>query len=133
MTSASHDRDPFADTRSVLEARARELREAVRAAQLRRDAEQYGRIVDDVHDLEAESFADLVVDVGLAEIDRELAELRTIEAALRRVADGSYGLCEQCAREIDPRRLDAAPAATRCVDCQSLHERTHFQRVGHTL
>jgi RNA polymerase-binding transcription factor DksA len=38
-----------------------------------------------------------------------------------------------CGRAIDLRRLEAAPEALRCIDCQTLYERTHFQKYGHTL
>ena len=119
--------------RDSLQARARELREEIRQVLLRSESEHYVQIADDVRDLEDESFADLMVDVSLAEIDRDLDELRAIEAALGRVRDGSYGSCEACGRPIDGIRLVAAPEAVRCIDCQSLYERTHFQKYGHTL
>ena len=67
------------------------------------------------------------------QIDRDLEELRAIDAALLRVADGSYGDCTVCDKPIDPKRLEITPQALRCIDCQTLFERTHFQRTGHTL
>ena len=45
--------------------------------------------------------------------------LDLIENALRRLADGSYGVCESCGQDIDPARLDVQPAARRCVPCQA--------------
>jgi DnaK suppressor protein len=119
--------------RAAMRARQAVLREEIRQALLKSDSEHYLQIADSVRDLEDESFADLIVDVGLAEIDRDLDELRAIDAALLRVADGSYGVCEVCERPIDPKRLDIAPHASRCIDCQTLFERTHFQKTGHTL
>jgi DnaK suppressor protein len=119
--------------RAAMLARARQLREEIRQALLRNDSEHYVQVADAVRDLEDESFADLVVDVGLAEIDRDLDELRAIDAALLRVNDGSYGLCEVCDRPIEQRRLQVAPEARRCIDCQTLFERTHFQKTGRTL
>jgi RNA polymerase-binding transcription factor DksA len=116
-----------------MRARQAELREDIRQALLKSDSEHYLQIADAVRDLEDESFADLIVDVGLAEIDRDLEELRAIDAALLRIADGSYGICEVCERPIDERRLQIAPHALRCIDCQTLFERTHFQKTGHTL
>jgi RNA polymerase-binding transcription factor DksA len=86
-----------------------------------------------VRDLEDESFADLMVDVNLAEIDRDLEELRAIDAAMLRIADGSYGRCEHCDTKIEIERLRATPFANRCFNCQTLHERTHYQKQGHTL
>jgi RNA polymerase-binding protein DksA len=119
--------------RTALLGRARQLRDEIRQTLLKSDSEQYLQIADSVRDLEDESFADLMVDVSLAEIDRDLEELRAIDAAMLRIADGSYGVCEVCDRPIDNRRLHAAPEALRCIDCQTLYERTHFQKTGHTL
>jgi DnaK suppressor protein len=119
--------------RAALRERQAGLREEIRQALIRSDSEHFLQIADSVRDLEDESFADLVVDVGLAEIDRDLEELRAIDAALLRVADGSYGFCAACDKPIDLKRLNIAPASLRCIDCQTLFERTHFQRTGHTL
>lgn len=90
-------------------------------------------IADQVRDLEDDSFADLMVDVNLAEIDRDLEELRLIDGAMRRLGNGSYGNCEACGSPIELARLRAAPFASRCYDCQSAFERTHFQNIGRTL
>lgn len=132
MTKAldSRTRDSL---REALHARARQLREEIRQALVKSDSERFLQIAHEVRDLEDESFADLMVDVGLAEIDRDVEELRAIDSALLRVADGSYGVCEVCDRPIDLPRLQAAPEARRCIDCQTLYERTHFQKYGHTL
>ena len=119
--------------RTALRERAAQLREEIRQTLLKSDSEHYLQIADSVRDLEDESFADLMVDVSLAEIDRDLEELRAIEAAQLRMADGSYGTCGVCEKPIDIRRLEATPHAPRCIDCQTLYERTHFQKFGHTL
>jgi RNA polymerase-binding protein DksA len=124
---------PVESLRAAMRARQAELREDIRQTLVKGDSEHYLQIADSVRDLEDESFADLIVDVGLAEIDRDLEELRAIEAALLRIADGSYGVCEVCEKPIDARRLEATPHAPRCIDCQTIFERTHFQRTGHTL
>ncbi|MEO1277107.1 MAG: TraR/DksA family transcriptional regulator [Pseudomonadota bacterium] len=46
-----------------------------------------------------------------------LAELRKIEAALKRIEDGSYGICVNCGANISEARLTAVPYATRCRRC----------------
>ncbi|MGO9379775.1 MAG: TraR/DksA family transcriptional regulator [Dissulfurispiraceae bacterium] len=46
-----------------------------------------------------------------------------IDEALRRLDDGSYGLCEECGDEIPENRLKANPFAIRCIDCQEEVER----------
>ncbi|MCW5653991.1 TraR/DksA family transcriptional regulator [Hydrogenophaga sp.] len=54
--------------------------------------------------------------------ERESAELVAIDDALRRIADGSYGLCVSCGASIPAARLHANPVALRCVNCQDALE-----------
>ena len=70
----------------------------------------------DPHDDRAVS--DWVRDVGIAQVVRDTRELDEVESALRRVADRSYGTCTDCGEAIPRARLDASPAAVRCVPCQ---------------
>jgi DnaK suppressor protein len=121
------------ELKASLATRSRQLREEIRATLIKSDSEQYAMIGDQVRDLEDDSFADLMVDVNLAEIDRDLQELRLVEAAQLRMDEGLYGHCESCGSPIDIERLRAAPFASRCFDCQSTFERTHYQNIGHTL
>ena len=51
-----------------------------------------------------------------ADVARELAEL---DAALERLADGTYGVCTSCGGPIPRERLRLLPAATLCVPCAS--------------
>lgn len=44
-------------------------------------------------------------------------ELAATDAALARLADGSFGVCANCGRPIAPARLEARPTATLCIDC----------------
>jgi DnaK suppressor protein len=48
--------------------------------------------------------------------------LEQVEGALERFEAGTYGLCEQCGKEIDPARLKALPYATLCLSCQQRRE-----------
>src|SRR5688500_13296904 len=72
-----------------------------------------------------EATADLIADVGEAQITRDLAELRRLEAARNRIADGSYGCCVDCEADIPLERLRAELAAERCIECQQRHEKTY--------
>jgi DnaK suppressor protein len=47
----------------------------------------------------------------------EVHEIRQIQGALKRIAEGTYGVCVQCGADIDPKRLKALPIATRCISC----------------
>ncbi len=62
--------------------------------------------------------ADLQADIDLKTMSNELVELDAIEAALRQLADGSYGVCTSCGETIAIERLTAQPTATRCLPCQ---------------
>lgn len=44
--------------------------------------------------------------------------LESTECALERLANGEFGVCQQCQRQIDPERLKALPDATLCIECQ---------------
>lgn len=52
----------------------------------------------------------------------ETQHLAAIDAALSRIANGSYGECTNCGADIAPARLKAAPEASRCVTCQDRAE-----------
>ena len=54
---------------------------------------------------------------------RHEAMLRNIEAALRRIDDGTYGLCRDCDKPINPKRFEFDPTALRCIDCASEAEK----------
>jgi len=47
----------------------------------------------------------------------EIQEIHQIREALKRISEGTYGICAQCGEEIDPKRLEALPTATRCISC----------------
>ncbi len=73
-----------------------------------------------------------VADRASSETDRSL-ELRTrdrqrkliakIDAALKRIEDGSYGYCDETGEPISLKRLDARPIATLSLEAQEMHER----------
>ncbi|MES2787113.1 MAG: TraR/DksA family transcriptional regulator [Pseudomonadota bacterium] len=50
------------------------------------------------------------------------AELAQVAAAMRRLQDGTYGICTDCGVAIDEQRLLALPSAPRCTACQALAE-----------
>lgn len=80
-----------------------------------------------------ESVVRMATDLHLQEAARDLGELRDIEAALGRIADGTYGECDSCGLEIAPARLAAQPSALRCVECQTQLEKTHAHRETPSL
>ena len=55
--------------------------------------------------------------------DRQRKLITKIDAAIRRIADGSYGYCEETGEPISLKRLDARPIATLSLEAQERHER----------
>lgn len=51
------------------------------------------------------------------------AKLQDIQAALRSIEKGNYGICMRCGQPIEPGRLEVKPDATLCVKCQEEVER----------
>lgn len=77
-----------------------------------------------------ESMANALSDFNVARVDRQVQEIRDIEAALRRVKDGEYGVCTDCGDDIGFNRLQAYPTAKRCIICQQKREQEYAQE-GH--
>jgi DnaK suppressor protein len=113
------------DVKSRLHERAAQLRGEIQHTLERSADETHVRIAEQARDAEDDSFSNLIVDLNLAEVDRDADELRRIDGALARLSEGSYGLCEHCGQRIPEARLQAEPTALRCVRCQELYEKTH--------
>ena len=55
--------------------------------------------------------------------DRERKLINKIEAALKRIEDGSYGYCDETGEPIGLKRLEARPVATLSIEAQEMHEK----------
>jgi DnaK suppressor protein len=67
--------------------------------------------------------------VELRTRNRYLKLISKIDAALRRVEDGSYGFCEETGDKIGIKRLEARPVATMTIEAQERHEKLEKQYV----
>lgn len=79
---------------------------------------------------EAWVLADILADLDIATVTRDVAELSEVEGALVRIDDGSYGTCSNCGEPIGWPRLNAQPTAERCIACQEKVEK-RAARMGH--
>jgi len=77
-----------------------------------------------------ENYADLG-DQASAESDRNLLLrlrgreqrlMKKIDEALKRIEDGTFGICESCGEKIATKRLQARPVTTLCIDCKTTQE-----------
>lgn len=90
-----------------------------------------GTLTEETGDLSIGSgdhIADSATETYMRELDGGLEEnaehlLREIEDALRRIEEGTYGICVACGRPIDPERLEAVPYATLCIEDKRAQER----------
>jgi DnaK suppressor protein len=71
-------------------------------------------------DMATDNF-DREFNLGLA--SNEQQHLNLIDAALRKIDDGTYGVCENCSKVISQKRLQAVPHAPLCIKCQELEEK----------
>ncbi len=77
------------------------------------------RMPSDMADIGTDAFEqELTLDL----LGNEKEVLGQIDAALKRIEDGSYGRCEECGHSIAKARLDAIPYAALCVRCASREE-----------
>ena len=115
-----------------------EQRRAALITELREDVERvrndsFEELAGAAPDAGDESVATLIADLDHADVGRDLNELRELEAARARLADGRYGICDDCGGEIGYERLNANPAAVRCIACQTRHEKTYGTVSGSSL
>jgi RNA polymerase-binding protein DksA len=91
----------------------------------------HGRIDEEVEEIAATQDNHLA-ETATATLDREIdytleesstRQLAAIDAALERVASGTYGRCMRCSGEIASERLEAYPWASLCIDCKREAER----------
>lgn len=114
------------DTRTMLLQRRLALAREIQTGATKRGAERDGN-VPDTGELAAD---DVARDVVIAEVDRDAGELRAIDAALDRLAAGTYGRCMECGTTIAAGRLEHTPEAVRCLDCQRRHEQRSTGRIA---
>jgi RNA polymerase-binding protein DksA len=130
---AAFTADEAAQLKQSLEKRRQLLLEEIRDELARSGEQHYVDLAGRVTDLGDASVADMLADLGAAMVDRQVIEVRAIEAALNRLASGDYGACVDCGADIPVERLRAYPTAARCISCQSIHELTYAHEGRPTL
>jgi RNA polymerase-binding protein DksA len=104
--------DPLGEERAAaqaqIEALTREFHQVVAASR--------SSNADDEHDPEGATIAFERQQV-VALLEQARRRLADVEAAIRNVEGGIYGICETCGRPIAAERLAARPAARTCIDC----------------
>lgn len=107
-----------------------EERKRVEAAIQNLHDENPGTLAEDAGEETAydNHLADTATETYDRELDYTLEEnsenvLAEIDAALKRIDDGTYGTCANCGKQVLVERLEALPWATLCIDCARDRER----------
>ena len=101
--------------RTILTATVAELERFTR----HRDGITIERSADQLEEIQAASERVLAV----CHLDREFNQLRNVLAAIRRIEEGNFGICQECDEAIHPKRLAAVPWAAYCIQCQEAVDR----------
>jgi len=92
--------------------------------------DQSGQTVSELmleQDREIEVLADSSIQMNWAVTlrlrSRESRLIKKIKAALERIGDGTYGICETCGEDISIKRLMARPVTSKCIECKEKEEK----------
>jgi DnaK suppressor protein len=105
----------LAKFKKILETRQEELEQIVR----KRDAITIEKSADALDEVQHAAERELAI----RNLDRESHMLRNVRAALRRIDEGSFGICIHCEEEISPKRVAAVPWTALCIQCQEQADR----------
>ena len=114
------DRKSIARFQKALQARHRELRQGLAQTHRESPAAQhdYGKDEGD------RANTSLARELDLGQKSRERALLTSVDAALKRINEGTFGECLNCGQEINSKRLEAIPWVRYCITCQELIDGT---------
>jgi DnaK suppressor protein len=72
-------------------------------------------------------------ELAIRNLDRESNLLRNVRAALRRIDEGTFGVCVHCEEDISPKRVAAVPWTPFCIACQEQADRAEQEGNTDTL
>jgi DnaK suppressor protein len=119
-----NDSEPFMNERQVAYFRQKLL--AWKEDIIKESRDTISHLQDENHvlpDLADRASSETDRSLELRARDRQRKLINKIEAALKRIEDGSYGYCEESGEPISLKRLDARPIATLSIEAQERHER----------
>jgi DnaK suppressor protein len=84
--------------------------------------EDQQRRLESARDVGDQALMDLERELGISLMEMRNRRRQSIDEALTRLHEGTYGICADCGIEISEKRLEAVPFAKLCVECQSREE-----------
>ena len=107
--------------KQILEVKHSELEQAVR--------DRDGIVIEKSPDALDEVQHAAERELAIRNLDRESNLLRNVRGALRRLEEGSFGVCLHCEEEINPKRLNAVPWTPYCITCQELADKNRDENL----
>lgn len=84
--------------------------------------EDQQRRLESARDVGDQALMDLERELGISLMEMRNRRRQSIDEALTRLHEGSYGICAECGVEISEKRLQVVPFAKLCVECQAREE-----------
>ena len=108
--------------RKMLTEKKREIWNDVKDKLFQQLGKDYRSEMDTVLDEGDKALSDLAEETGLTLVDLRRDTLEKIDHALKKLEEGTYGICEDCGNDISEQRLKALPFAVHCVECKQRRE-----------
>lgn len=121
-TKPASDENRLQELRKALIGRKEEIVREAKAEIAKYVSGENRQLVETALDEGDWAVVDISEDVNLMRLAAHRKALHDIDEALRKISEGSYGICEECGEEIGAKRLSVLPAATLCVSCQGNKE-----------
>jgi RNA polymerase-binding protein DksA len=112
--------DKFKKQREQLETEHKRLAEELAQLQTNASSAEERREGSPFGKREEEATETLELEKRLNLENRIRQEMAKVEHAQEKIEKGTYGLCDNCGKPIDPQRLEALPQATVCMNCKAL-------------
>ena len=108
--------------KKMLMEKKREIWNDVKDKLFQQLGKDYRSEMDTVLDEGDKALSDLAEETGFTLVDLRRDTLEKIDHALKKLEEGTYGICEDCGNDISEQRLKALPFAVHCVECKQRHE-----------
>ncbi|MFO7965143.1 MAG: TraR/DksA C4-type zinc finger protein [Desulfobacterales bacterium] len=115
----------YSEIKQDLINRRRELWNLIREDLEKEGREEYGKYIQNIMDRGDTALAELKESTVFSYIQMKSDEIESIDQALKKIENGTYGICDDCGKDISLKRLQVMPYALRCRKCQENWERVH--------
>jgi DnaK suppressor protein len=115
----------LAELRKMLLAKREEMLKEAKQEIVKYVSGENRQLVDAAVDEADLATVDISEDINIRRLATHRQLLLDIDECLRKMKEGTYGICEDCGEEISARRLSVLPTAVLCIDCQENKEKFH--------